>query len=196
MNNNTKRIIEQLKKGLDTTNIQLADALSDIDSDPSGGGYTFKDYTEAGGTKTQEEFNPAFVNSVDNSDLFFILPEGTKFPYTLTEDDKSNLAKALFIIATSSPSGRTAVYAKTLNVINGYQGYWINSENAGNSAVLGISDKVISAPSFINFGLVTYTEQTLTPQQQEQARKNIGAASEEVIGDINSILDTINGEVI
>lgn len=28
MNNNTKRIIEQLKKGLDITNIQLADALS------------------------------------------------------------------------------------------------------------------------------------------------------------------------
>lgn len=61
MNNNTKRIIEQLKKGLDITNIQLADALSDIDSDSSGGGggSAFEDYTSGGGKKTKEEFLPA-----------------------------------------------------------------------------------------------------------------------------------------
>lgn len=71
MNNNTKRIIEQLKKGLDITNIQLADALSDIDSDSSGsgGGSAFEDYTDGGGTKPKDKFLPAFVESVDNSVL-------------------------------------------------------------------------------------------------------------------------------
>lgn len=112
MNNNTKRIIEQLKKGLDITNIQLADALSDIDSDPSGGGgnSAFEDYTEAGGTKTEEGFKTSLVKSIDNP--------------------------------------------------------------------------------------VLTSEQTLDDDQKAQARTNIGAASEEVIGNINSILDTINGEVI
>ena len=110
MNNNTKRIIEQLKKGLDITNIQLADALSDIDSDPSGGGFTFEDYTEAGGTKTEENFKTSLVKSIDNP--------------------------------------------------------------------------------------VLTSEQTLNDDQKAQARTNIGAVSEEIIGDINSILDTINGEVI
>ena len=43
MNNNTKRTIEQLKKGLDITNIQLAEALSDIR------GSAFEDYTDGGG---------------------------------------------------------------------------------------------------------------------------------------------------
>lgn len=46
------------------------------------------------------------------------------------------------------------------------------------------------------YGSVSYLEQTLTDAEQEQARANIGAVSEAVIGDINSVLDTINGEVI
>lgn len=43
---------------------------------------------------------------------------------------------------------------------------------------------------------VLTVEQFLTTEQQAQARANIGAVSEAVIGDINSVLDTINGEVI
>ena len=46
-------------------------------------------------------------------------------------------------------------------------------------------------------GAVLYNgAQTLTPQQQEQARANIGAVSEAVIGDISAFVDQINGEVI
>ncbi len=43
---------------------------------------------------------------------------------------------------------------------------------------------------------VRFSTQSLTTEQQAQARVNIGAVSEAVIGDINSVLDTINGEVI
>ena len=46
-------------------------------------------------------------------------------------------------------------------------------------------------------GSVLYNaEQTLTGAEQTQALNNIGAAAASVIGDINSVLDTINGEVI
>lgn len=71
---------------------------------------TFEDYTEAGGTKTEEDFKASLVKSIDNP--------------------------------------------------------------------------------------VLTSEQTLNDDQKAQARTNIGAASEAVIGNINSILDTINGEVI
>lgn len=43
---------------------------------------------------------------------------------------------------------------------------------------------------------VLFSPQTLTSQQQERARNNIGAASASVIGDLSAILDEINGEVI
>lgn len=193
MNNNTKRITEQLKKGLDITNIQLADALSDIDSNPSGGGgnSAFEDYTEAGGTKTEEEFLPAFVESVNNSDLFFILPEGTKFPYTLTEEDKEKLKKAMFIIATTS-SGKKVAYAKTINVTDGYRGYWINTENAGNTAVLGLSETVILAPTIVNFGLVTYIAQTLNDGQKTQARTNIDAEKATIVENVEGAEVTLD----
>ena len=40
-------------------------------------------------------------------------------------------------------------------------------------------------------GAVLYTKQTLTPEQQTQARENIGAADASVIGDIETALDGI-----
>ena len=43
---------------------------------------------------------------------------------------------------------------------------------------------------------VLVTAQKLTEEQQEQVRSNIGAASADVIGDLSTILDEINGEVI
>lgn len=43
---------------------------------------------------------------------------------------------------------------------------------------------------------VLTSEQNLSDAEKQQARINIGAASEETIGNINEILDTINGEVI
>lgn len=43
---------------------------------------------------------------------------------------------------------------------------------------------------------VLTVEQLLTTEQQAQARANIGAVSNDVIGDISAILDEINGELI
>lgn len=43
---------------------------------------------------------------------------------------------------------------------------------------------------------VRFSEQSLSSQQQMQARANIGAASESVIGDISALLDELNGETV
>lgn len=43
---------------------------------------------------------------------------------------------------------------------------------------------------------VTTATQTIDPEKQAQARANIGAASAEEVGNISTILDTINGEII
>lgn len=158
----------------------------------SGGGSAFEDYTSGGGKKTKEEFLPAFVESVDNSELFFILPEeDTQYPYTLTEEDKEKLKKAAFIIAVSS-SGKKVAYAKPINIVNGYQGYWINTEHAGNTAVLGLSETVISAPAFINFGLVTYIAQSLNDGQKTQARANIDAEKATIVENLEGAEITID----
>lgn len=156
-----------------------------------GGNSAFEDYTSGGGEKTKAEFLPAFVESVDNSELFFVLPEDTQFPYTLTEEDKSKLTKALFIIATSN-SGKKVAYAKTINVTNGYKGYWINTENAGNTAVLSLSETIISAPSIVNFGLVTYIAQTLNDKQKTQARTNIDAEKATIVENVKGVEVTLD----
>lgn len=185
MNNNTKRIIEQLKKGLDITNIQLADALSDIDSDSSGGGggSAFADYTEGGGTKTKEEFLPAFAESVDNSELFFVLPEGTEFPYTLTEDDKPKLSKAVFIVLTSA-SDITYVLSKTV----GSSGTAYGNYSTQQLVSVTYNETQIQAPGIYKISdqnAVKFTSQSLSDEQKTQARTNIEAEKATIVENLD-----------
>ena len=57
----------------------------------------------------------------------------------------------------------------------------------------GATGEVLS----VGTGAVLYNgAQTLTDAEQAQARANIGAVSEAVIGDISAFVDQINGEVI
>lgn len=84
------------------------------------------------------------------------------------------------------------MYAKTINITDGYQGYWINTENAGNTATLGVSKTTISAPSFINFGLVTYIAQSLNEGQKTQARTNIGAEKAIIVENVEGAEATLD----
>lgn len=195
MNNNTKRIIEQLKKGLDITNIQLADALSDIDSDSSGsgGGSAFEDYTSGGGKKTQEEFLPAFVESVDNSELFFVLPEGTQFPYTLTEEDKTKLANARLLILESITGSQLCLLHPAANT---YVGTWYGLINPSNFIICEVSETEIAAPvttGIIQADAVRFKRsQTLTAEQKTQARTNIGAEKATIVENVEGAEVTLD----
>lgn len=60
------------------------------------------------GAVTSEKLAPG----LDVSGLFFILPEGTKFPYTLTEEDKAKLADARFVVFNDA-SGKKVCGDKT-----------------------------------------------------------------------------------
>lgn len=192
MNNNTKRIIEQLKKGLDITNIQLADALSDIDSNPSGGGgnSAFEDYTEGGGTKTEEEFLPAFVESVDNSELFFVLPEGASIPYTLTEDDKKKLEKAIFIKGISSAGTKFIVSRFSSNYIGNWLGV-ATDKQFGIVKVTSTQIQSVNLTDILPFA-IRYTEQSLNDGQKTQARTNIDAEKATVVENVEGAEVTID----
>lgn len=183
--------ITSIEPSTDTVNIDLNTKTKDIDS----GLFSSSSRTMVISAATQERAgvmsNTDKKNLDINSELFFILPEGTQFPYTLTEEDKSKLTKAMFIIATSNSSKKVA-YAKTINVANGYQGYWINTENAGNTAVLDLSETVISAPALVNFGLVTYIEQTLNDKQKTQARTNIDAEKATIVENVEGAEVTLD----
>lgn len=197
MNNNTKRIIEQLKKGLDITNIQLADALSDIDSDSSGGGggSAFEDYTDGGGTKPKDEFLPAFVESVDNSELFFILPEGTQFPYTLTEEDKEKLTKATILITFTAEGLKVALTRVPGFTPGSYVGTWYGSPSATRIVYVTVSATQISAASgtyISDQNAVKFTSQSLSDEQKTQARTNIEAEKATIVENIQGADATLD----
>lgn len=162
----------------------------------SGGGSAFEDYTEGGGTKTEEEFLPAFVESVDNSDLFFILPEGTQFPYTLTEDDKAKLEKAKFIIFNDE-SGKRFVVTRSLSQPTqspSYIGTWVTI--VSNSLIQGLTISTTqithSIQVIIDSSAVHYTEQTLNDGQKTQARTNIDSEKATIVENLEGAEVTID----
>lgn len=110
---------------------------------------------------------------MDNSDLFFILPEGTQFPYTLTEEDKTKLEKAVFISLFASSVN---IVVHRANIYSGYSGQWTGSRTNNTIWSVVVSETTISAPVYDGISDATairYSVQTLTPEQQEQVRKNI-----------------------
>lgn len=117
---------------------------------------------------------------LDVSGLFFILPEGTQFPYTLTEEDKTKLANARFIIAPNS-SGMYAVLCNKIGNTS-YTGEWIGLYSEDLFSSIRVSaDAIPGAPtsSVIKPTAVVYNKaQTLTAEQKTQARTNIGAAED------------------
>ena len=113
---------------------------------------------------------------LDVSGLFFILPEGTKFPYTLTEGDKAKLANARFLVCADAANVVTVLFHP---VSTSYVGSWFGLYSTSHLSYSNVTESTISAPSSIpiyDSYAVKYTAQTLTDAQKTQARTNIGAA--------------------
>lgn len=116
---------------------------------------------------------------LDVSGLFFILPAGTKFPYTLTEKDKAKLANARFLACVGGDGSITV----TLHPVeDSYVGSWFGIYSTSRFAFIGVTESIINAPSSIplyDLNSVRFSSaQTLTAAQKLQARTNIGAAED------------------
>lgn len=125
------------------------------------------------GSVTSEKLAPG----LDVSSLFFILPEGTQFPYTLTEKDKTKLANAKFLVCVSQEG---AIIVLSHPVTSSYIGSWFGIYSTSSLSYINVSESTIHGPSTIaidDINSVRFdTAQTLTAAQKTQARTNIGAA--------------------
>ena len=111
---------------------------------------------------------------LDVSGLLFILPAGTKFPYTLTEEDKTKLSAAAILILPTT-RGATS-FQRSSN-----EGIWCSLRYTNTLWTATVSGSSISAPvavKIIDDTAVKFTAQTLTAEQKLQARANIGAAED------------------
>lgn len=127
---------------------------------------------------------------LDVSGLFFILPKGTKFPYTLTEEDKTKLANARFLVGVG---GDDSISVTLHPVGKSYVGSWFGLYSTSRYAFIDVTESVINAPSSIPLNDGTSIKfnvaQTLTAAQKLQARKNIGAAEDpNLLGDSQATL--------
>lgn len=111
---------------------------------------------------------------LDVSGLFFILPEGTTFPYKLAEGDKAKLSAATVLILPTArgltPFQRSAD-----------EGVWCSLRCTNTLWIATVSESLISTPvakRIIDDTAVKVTAQTLTAAQKLQARTNIGAAED------------------
>lgn len=129
----------------------------------------------AAGAVTSEKLAPG----LDVSGLFFILPEGTQFPYTLTEKDKTKLANARFLVCVGSDDSiSVALHPAGAS----YVGSWFGIYSTSRLTYIGVTESVINRPSSIplyDLNSVKFNAaQTLTDAQKLQARTNIGAAED------------------
>lgn len=117
---------------------------------------------------------------LDVSGLFFILPAGVKFPYTLTEEDKAKLANARFLVCVDN-AGSVSVALHPVQA--SYVGSWFGIYSTSRFTFIGVTKSVINAPSSIplyDLNSVRFSSaQTLTAAQKLQARTNIGAAEDQ-----------------
>lgn len=129
----------------------------------------------ANGAVTSEKLAPG----LDVSGLFFILPEGTKFPYTLTEGDKTKLANAKFLVCVSQTG---SIIVLSHPVASSYVGLWFGLYSISSLSYIKVSESAIPGPStlaIVDPGSVKFNAaQNLTAAQKLQARTNIGAAED------------------
>lgn len=116
---------------------------------------------------TSEKLAPG----LDVSGLFFILPEGTQFPYTLTEEDKTKLKNAAILLLPMTNG--VVTFQRSVN-----KSIWCSLRYSNSLWYCTVSDTEISNPTPVNIdgSAVRYVPQTLSAEQKAQARANIGAA--------------------
>lgn len=128
----------------------------------------------ANGAVTSEKLAPG----LDVSGLFFILTEGTQFPYTLTEEDKTKLASARFLACVGGDGSITVALHP---VEESYVGTWFGIYSTSRLMSISVTESVIDAPTSVfirDSNAVKFTAQTLGAAQKLQARTNIGAAED------------------
>lgn len=112
---------------------------------------------------------------LDVSGLFFILPAGAKFPYTLTEEDKTKLSAATILILPTT-RGATPFQRSSDG------GAWCSLRYTNSLWIAAVSGSSISAPAakevIANNAVRFATTQNLTAAQKLRARTNIGAAED------------------
>lgn len=110
---------------------------------------------------------------LDVSGLFFILPEDTQFPYTLTEGDKAKLSAATILILPTT-RGLTPFQRSS------DEGIWCSLRYTNTIWTATVSESSILAPAiyaiYDSTSVKFNVAQTLTAAQKLQARTNIGAA--------------------
>lgn len=119
------------------------------------------------------------AEGLDVSGLFFILPEGTQFPYMLTEDDKVKITNARFILLKGATQSATA-YIRSVDTAE-YSGNWYALGTASHVSRITLTENQIQTPQLVIITdpyAVKFTSQTLTAEQKTQARTNIGAAED------------------
>lgn len=123
----------------------------------------------ADGAVTREKL----ASGLDVSGLFFILPEDTKFPYTLTKEDKTKLSAATMLILPTTngviPFQRGPQTAGVWCSLRYVNTLWSVTESES-SLLAPVAYKIVDDTA------VKFTAQTLTAAQKTQARTNIGAA--------------------
>lgn len=154
-------VVTKTTKQLDVTTTEISGAIAP-------GSITAE--MLATGAVTSEKLAPG----LDVSGLFFILPEGTQFPYTLTEDDKTKLNAAtvliLHTIRGATPFQRSY-----------REGLWCSLRYINTLWTVTVSERSILAPvseRIYDDLAVKFTDQTLTTEQKARARANIGAAED------------------
>lgn len=127
------------------------------------------------GDVTSEKLAPG----LDVSGLFFILPEGTQFPYTLTEEDKTKLANAKFLVCVSQ-LGSIAVLSHPAT--SSYVGSWFGIYSTSSLLYTNVSESAIgglSTIAIVDINSVKFKgAQALNAEQKLRARTNIGAAED------------------
>ena len=184
--------ITSIEPSADTVNIDLNTKTKDIGS----GLFSSSSRTMVISAATQEHAgvmsNTDKKNLDINSELFFILPEGTQFPYTLTEDDKAKLEKARFIIAHDGTSW--AVYSGKNNP-NKYLGDWLSPYSANEFRKITITDSLIYKPTtqtITDRNGVKFTSQSLNDGQKTQARTNIDAEKATIVENVEGAEVTLD----
>ena len=154
-------VVTKATKQLDVTTTQI------------GGGITPGSITTemlAMGAVTSEKL----ASGLDVSGLFFILPEGVQFPYTLTDEDKTKLANANFLL-TNTFWGPT-VFVRCIN-----NNTWVAVNGNSSVSLLAEGPTELRAPNILAISDSTatkFTPQKLSAAQKTQARTNIGAAED------------------
>lgn len=114
---------------------------------------------------------------LDVSGLFFILPEGTQFPYTLTEEDETKLSNARLLIIKNNLGVSVFTPSQLADTLGGY---WFANRNQTLFYRVKINNGILYAPESIqisdSFAVKYNAPQALTAAQKLQARTNIGAA--------------------